>query len=86
MAAKQILGTIEGFTVERVLIPSVEIGNAMSAVADKSVTQKVLASFYADVIRSGATDVKELNAAIVKRWSRSGLNRVKEMAWKELQH
>lgn len=60
-----------------------DMTNAINAVADRDCNQKSMAGFYADVIRSGATDVKALNAAIVARWPK-GLERIKTMAWKEV--
>jgi len=56
-----------------------EIGNGA--------TQKQLAATYALAMRSEAagadkTDWSCVNRAIVKRWSMSGLVRVKDMAWR----
>jgi len=50
-------------------------------------TQKQLAITYAMAMRSEAagadkTDWPSVNRAIVKRWSMSGLVRVKDMAWR----
>lgn len=76
------------FTIERIYHPSVDFSNAMNAVADKECTQNVMAGFYADCLRCAAIhgmksiDWQALNEAITKRWPK-GLNRVKEMAWKE---
>ena len=71
--------------ITRVYIPEIELSNAMSAIAEKDMTQKRMASFYADCIRSDPTghdiDWRSLNAAIFERWPK-GLQRVKEMAWK----
>lgn len=45
-------------------------------------TQKELAKTYALALRSSyPTDWKKVNLAIIERWSHSGLNRVKTMAW-----
>jgi len=45
-------------------------------------TQKQIAQTYALGLRSSwPTDWKRVNEAIIKRWSFSGLNRIKNMAW-----
>ncbi len=44
--------------------------------------QKAIAQTYALALRSSwPTDWKRVNEAIIKRWSKSGLKRIKEMAW-----
>lgn len=54
----------------------------MYEVADKSMTQKDVAQSYSLAMDSGESiDWAKVNAAIVTRWSVSGLNRVKNMAW-----
>lgn len=60
----------------------------LTFLADKSRTQAFIADLYVSVIASAyspsgenAFDVAAINAAIVERWSVSGLNRVKKMAW-----
>jgi hypothetical protein len=48
-------------------------------------SQKVVAATYGLILALGQekeVDWAVVNAAIVARWSKSGLNRVKEMAWK----
>ena len=45
-------------------------------------TQKQIAQTYAIGLRSSwPTDWKRVNEAIIKRWSFSGLNRIKNLAW-----
>lgn len=47
------------------------------------ITQKSVALTYALAIRSREdTDWEKVNQAIIARWSLSGLERVKKMAWK----
>lgn len=43
--------------------------------------QDYAAKDYASLFITGQTEWKEINAAIIKRWSESGLRRVKKMAW-----
>ena len=44
--------------------------------------QKPIAKTYALALRSSEdTDWGKVNKAIIKRWSKSGLNRIKELAW-----
>lgn len=45
-------------------------------------TQKQIAQTYALAIRSSwPTDWAKVNAMIVERWSKAGLERIKTMAW-----
>lgn len=45
-------------------------------------TQKQIAQTYALALRSSwPTDWKRVGEAIIKRWSKSGFKRIKEMAW-----
>lgn len=47
------------------------------------ITQKSVALTYALAIRSREdADWEKVNQAIIARWSQSGLERVKRMAWK----
>jgi hypothetical protein len=47
--------------------------------------QAVIAEDYAEIILSGEeVDWPNINAAIIKRWSLSGLRRVKAMAWRQV--
>lgn len=51
-------------------------------------TQAEVIPYYATLLRVGhAQDVRwgELNAAIISRWSLSGLKRIKREAWRTLQ-
>jgi len=44
--------------------------------------QKDIAQTYALALKSSdTTDWAKVNAAIIKRWSRSGLKRIKHLAW-----
>lgn len=83
----------ETFTFERIYLASVEQSNAVNASADKGCTSKNMACFYADCIRADfmarrsgqpRVDFKVVNEAILKRWPK-GLNRIKEVAWKQLE-
>ena len=62
-------------------------------IADKSFRQSDIALQYTAVIEqsynnaglmTGEIDVHAINAAIVRRWSTAGLQRVKKMAWKQV--
>lgn len=47
------------------------------------IKQRSVALTYALAIRShGETDWEKVNQAIITRWSRAGLERIKKMAWK----
>lgn len=51
-------------------------------IQDKKFNQKDIAKTMAIILRQGSdVDWKRINAAIVNRWSKAGLNRIKEMAW-----
>ena len=48
----------------------------------QGLNQKQIAQTYALGLRSSwPTDWKRVNEAIIKRWSLSGLKRIKQMAW-----
>lgn len=54
----------------------------LGEIADKGFKQKSVAMTYALVLRSDEpTDWKIVNRAIIDRWSVSGLNRIKKVAW-----
>lgn len=54
----------------------------LDEIADKGSVQKDIAQTYHLALRSSEeTNWSEVNRAIIKRWSRSGLERIKEMAW-----
>lgn len=54
----------------------------MAEIADKRFKRINVARTYALAIRSTEkTDWAKVNAAIVKRWSRSGLEWIKKQAW-----
>lgn len=55
-------------------------------IASQEMKQKDVGLTYALAIRSDeTTDWAKVNEAIVSRWSLSGLERVKKMAWKRLE-
>ena len=45
-------------------------------------TRDMVAQTYSYIIRSGQTNVREVNLAIIERWSPAGLRYIKEKAWK----
>ena len=54
----------------------------LDEIKDKRFNQKSIAMTYHLALRSSdKTDFKKVNRAIIDRWSVSGLNRIKEMAW-----
>jgi len=54
----------------------------LSEIAMPKLKQSDIAKTYALAITSDEKiDWSEINQAIITRWSRSGLNRVKQMAW-----
>lgn len=54
----------------------------LTAVQDKSNQQKHIAAIYAKAVRRASNyDWPCINQTIIKRWSQSGLLRVKKMAW-----
>lgn len=80
------------FTIERIYIPSCDQSNAINAAADRTMTRKDMAGFYADCLRAdavgvrlglGRVDFAAVNKAILARWPK-GLTFIKERAWKEL--
>jgi hypothetical protein len=65
------------YTIEIACVESV-IENEIA----QGCTQKQIAQTYALGLRSSwPTDWKRVNEAIIKRWSFSGLNRIKNLAW-----
>lgn len=55
----------------------------LQEIAEPKITQKSLAMTYAMAIcSSDQPDWSKVNNAIIARWSRSGLERVKKAAWK----
>lgn len=58
----------------------------LGEIADRQFTQKSVALTYAMALASSnPTDWAKVNAAIIQRWSRSGLVRLKTMAWKHFE-
>jgi hypothetical protein len=82
--------------IERIFSVSCEQSNllnlAESALADRSITRADMAEMYADAIcadevarrdgRQERVDFAAVNAAILRRWTVSGLTWIKELAWK----
>lgn len=55
----------------------------LQEVQDEKFDQASVAMTYAMAIRSShETNWKAVNEAIISRWSRSGLERIKRMAWR----
>lgn len=66
------LGTMELTCCEMVICNEIEQG----------ANQKEVARSYALALRSSwPTDWKRVNEAIVARWSKAGLERIKKLAW-----
>ncbi len=58
-------------------------GVLLEEIANKQIKQKDIALTYAmSIVSSESVDFEVVNAAIIDRWSKSGLNRIKNMAWK----
>jgi hypothetical protein len=58
----------------------------LSEINELRLKQKDVAITYALAMRDhGNVDWPTVNQAIINRWSRSGLVRIKEMAWKQVQ-
>ena len=65
---------------------SLELANCtnhlLSEIADPAMKRRDVAQSYALAMRSSeTTDYARVNAAIIKRWSRSALVFIKELAW-----
>ncbi len=55
-------------------------------ISDKNFSQKSIVLTYAMAINSSEPkDWESVNDAIIKRWSRSGLEYIKRMAWKQIE-
>ena len=50
--------------------------------ANKDITQSNIAITYSYLLTSGCSDWLKLNTAIIDKWSLSGLQKIKKMAWK----
>jgi len=59
----------------------------LEEIANKQFKQKDIALTYAMALaqKTETVDWKKVNLAIINRWSKSGLIRIKEMAWKRLE-
>jgi len=54
----------------------------LQEVDDKRNTQKDVAKVYAEFVLYGRLeDFRRVNDAVIERWSLSGLDRIKRMAW-----
>lgn len=54
----------------------------LAGINNRSLNQKHIASMYADALPLlRDVDWQQVNEAIIARWSYSGLQRVKRMAW-----
>ena len=57
----------------------------LNEIGGLALPQKDVALTYAMALCSSeSTDWKSVNEAIIGRWSRSGLERIKRMAWKQI--
>lgn len=56
-------------------------------IEDTAFKQSQVIDTYAILLQKGMspTDVTKVNTAIIQRWSKSGLRRIKEQAWKQAQ-
>lgn len=54
----------------------------MNEITEKVYTRRDVAKTYAILIQKGHKDFAEINRAILKRWSPSGLEWIKKEAWK----
>lgn len=69
------------FTVEMVGVEDV----LLREIPDHQFKQADIALTYAfGIVSSEDVDWPKVNAAIIERWSPTGLTRVKEMAWKRI--
>jgi hypothetical protein len=65
------------------IIELIDTTNVMLNEIKQGCTQKQLASTYGlALLSSDPTDWRAVNEAIIERWSASGLERVKTLAWK----
>lgn len=54
----------------------------LDEISNKKFKQKDISQTYALSLRSSfPTNWKKVNQAIINRWSKSGLDRIKKMAW-----
>lgn len=56
----------------------------LNEIEDKAFKRQQVADTYAILIRKGHKEFREINEAILKRWSMSGLLWIKTQAWKRL--
>ena len=55
----------------------------LQEIADKRFKQRNVAKTYAlSIMSSEETDYEKVNKAIIERWSHSGLERIKQLAWR----
>ena len=73
---------------ERIYVPAIEERDALNAAANPDTTRELMSSYYADLLRCArihgvrSIDWRKVNRAILNRWSVSGLNYIKKLAWK----
>jgi hypothetical protein len=60
-------------------------GILLDAISYERNTQADVAQTYAWAIQRGDADWRVVNEAIIERWSKSGLSRIKRMAWEREQ-
>lgn len=56
----------------------------MNEIEDKAFDEDAVAHTYSILIAKGFQDVGEINRAIINRWSKTALLRIKRKAWKRL--
>lgn len=56
----------------------------MNEIEDKAFDEDAVAHTYSILIAKGVQDVGDINRAIINRWSKTALLRIKRKAWKRL--
>lgn len=56
----------------------------LNEIEDRAFNRKVVSDTYAILIQKGHRDFKQINEAIIQRWSMSGLLWIKTQAWKKV--
>jgi len=67
--------------IQQIHIPEIALSNALVGTRDKACRRNDMSEFYADMLRAGCKEWGEVNAAIIGRWSVSGLVYIKKRAW-----
>jgi hypothetical protein len=57
------------------------LGLIFQEISDKQRTRREIAHTYGILIRTGHKEFAEINRAILGRWTRSGLEWIKQEAW-----